>query len=153
MNEIVRAFDGWLSNIRQTLQEVEGISQSLSSEANTWGWLKEDLEWDIYLTTANEIKERISSISLLEDEERLNILTTPMPRFIWYAGATLQTITGEKNMLDILFDATDIEQGDLIIKVIEYDKNFSEFLRQTFVDAIDFTSSIIPSKVSKWFTK
>lgn len=87
--------------------------------------LDERLEWDIYLTGVNEIKK-----DLLNSEESCggyfrNIFLENMPRYIWRATAYFKN----KAALDMLFDATDIEQGAFFIRAIEYDKKLAYDLR------------------------
>lgn len=49
-----------------------------------------------------------------------------MPRFFWRARA----LSGEAPMIDLLFDATDIELGNSCFRVVEYDPRIGDFLRK-----------------------
>lgn len=106
------------------------------------------LEWDIYLTTVNELKREILCSKKLGDDYFKEVLLENMPRFMWRATA----YAGKTIALDLLFDATDIEQGKFIVRVIEYDKNLALFLRAI--------SKIVPAgfgeladRIFKWFTR
>lgn len=75
------------------------------------------LEWDIYLTTVNSFKEDIlcNSKDILKNKTA-DVLTHSFPRFLWRATAYI----GEDKQLDLLFDATGIEQQKLIELTVEY---------------------------------
>jgi len=105
------------------------------------------LEWDIYLTTVNEFKENIFSLGYTNF--RGEILLSKMPKFIW--RATL--IDGKSTIMDLIFDATDIEQGDLHLTTIEYDKELANTIRaatkvSSFID--QFYNSPA-SDIVEWF--
>jgi hypothetical protein len=108
--------------------------------------LAERLEWDIYLTTVNDLKTDIFETRQLNDPEYCReVLLESMPRFVWRAIAC----NGDTPLLELLFDATDIEQGSLLIRAIEYDRALSVFLR-TFAAA----SKTKPEwKIFQWFEK
>ena len=95
-------------------KEVEGnvraISLSLSDTFDT-------LEWDIHLTTGNGFKAEFASNSRAPSSRRYELLTKNFPRFIWRATAYYK----KQAVLDLLLDATDIEQGNFVTEIIEYD--------------------------------
>jgi hypothetical protein len=62
----------------------------------------------------------------IESKLRLEVLSYSLPHFIWRATATHE---GDK-VLDFLFDATDIEQGQFFLRAIEYNQELSEVLRE-----------------------
>lgn len=77
----------------------------------------DNLEWDIHLTTVNDLKSDLQQCSQLLGQSRLQWLTQPMPRFIWRALAR----KGNDRMFDIFFDATDIHTSDGVHGVLCYD--------------------------------
>lgn len=83
-------------------------------------------EWDIYLTTVNLIKTEYFETSTRSSADRLDMLLSGMPRFIWRATLEHQ---GRK-LIDIFFDATDLEQGSCVTGVICNDSNFTKHLVQ-----------------------
>jgi hypothetical protein len=92
------------------------------------------VEWDIYLTDVNSLKSELRDTSVLLGDYRRRILTRPMPRFLWRATALLS----DKPALDLLFDATDIEQGQSFVGVVEYNKALGTIMRaisQTLVQS------------------
>jgi len=83
-----------------------------------------DLEWDIYLTTANDFKEELAKSTAIESDRKFRYLTRSLPRFLWRAKALVNNVLA----LDLLFDATDIEQGNLFSLVVEYDPYLAAFM-------------------------
>jgi hypothetical protein len=117
--------------IRIPFQTIFGIVSSFSSlieEMQQHGLfaLPAQLEWDIFLTNVNTLKTEIHGLATLTGEYRLRILTTSMPRFIWRATA----LVNDNPALDLLFDATDIEQGPSFVGVILYDTALGQILGQ-----------------------
>lgn len=87
--------------------------------------LAQRLEWEIYLTTINTLKKDLFNSKIFNGLYRKNALTENMPRFIWRATAHNQ----DSPVLDLLFDATDIEQGNFFLRAIEYDPIIAKVLR------------------------
>ncbi|MCK4764286.1 MAG: hypothetical protein KAW12_18955 [Candidatus Aminicenantes bacterium] len=107
--------------------------------------------WDIYLTDVNKLKSEILDSKALKGNYYRGILLGNMPRFIWRATA----IQGDSPVIDLLFDATDIEQGRYFILPIEYKKSFSDLLRWLFKE--DFFGKIPRNnpawEIIHWFRK
>jgi len=82
-------------------------------------------EWDIRLCSINEVKHGGLLSAAINHGQRKEIALTPMPRFLWRARACAEDVP----ILDLLFDATDVEQGHLICRAIEYDLPLGRFLR------------------------
>jgi len=112
-------------------------------------FIKERLEWDIYLITINDLKSEIFNSTKIESNLRLEILSCSLPHFIWRATATHE---GD-NVLDLLFDATDIEQSQFFLRAIEYDQELSEVLREIAkAPSLEKTFQTIPEgKIIEWF--
>ena len=107
-------------------------------------------EWDIHLTTVNDLKSEILMSDFFKNQEyRLEILSKGMPRFIWRAIAW---DSGER-LIELLFDATDIEQSPFFICAIEHNEHFSVILRQPLKDPNFIeTLRIKPQwKILEWF--
>lgn len=85
--------------------------------AHVPGFLANPLKWDIYLTTANDVKESIFSNPALPPDIREQVLFDHLPRFQWRATA----FHNAGAVLDLLFDATDIEQGKYLVVAVKYD--------------------------------
>jgi hypothetical protein len=81
--------------------------------------------WDICLCTVNKVKQQALLSEGIDPGQRKQIALAPMPRFLWRARACAE----EAPILDLLFDATDIEQGPLMCRAIEYDLQLGLCLR------------------------
>jgi hypothetical protein len=92
----------------------------------------EKFEWEISLTGVNRLKKEI----LFKSGEKGNfkeILQKSMPRFIWRAAALYK----REPVLDLLFDATDIEQGPLFFGGIVFDQDLFSQIRDIITIAED----------------
>ncbi|HEB86846.1 MAG TPA: hypothetical protein ENI68_07520 [Gammaproteobacteria bacterium] len=107
------------------------------------------IEWDIYLTTNNKLKTELLETEIVRGDYRRNILLEGMPRFLWRATARHR----DTPLMDLLFDATDIEQGPFFVRAIEYDSSLSLFLRVVSkVDAIEQRCRAGTAwKIIQWF--
>ncbi len=83
-----------------------------------------ELEWDIHLTTVNELKRDLLACDQLKGPERLRRQTQGMPRFLWRATAT----QGANRVFDILFDATDIHTSESVHGVLVYEDDLATVL-------------------------
>ncbi|HHT9106904.1 MAG TPA: hypothetical protein ACFYD7_13690 [Candidatus Wujingus californicus] len=114
---------------------------------------RQQLEWDIYLTTVNELKKDIINSKNINGNYRKEILFENMPRFIW--RATAYDVNNNKIVLDLLFDATDIEQGTFFVRAIEYDHILTKILHK--VSKIKNLPSIFETRpewrIIEWFRK
>ena len=88
--------------------------------------LAERLKWDIYLTTVSDLKGNIFGDydKALSPDLRHEVLSKPLPRFLWRATARC----ANNPVADLLFDATDIEQGKYFVHSIKYDVTFASIL-------------------------
>ena len=59
------------------------------------------LEWDIYLTSARELKSSTNNNPLMHGDRRKSLLAASLPRFLWRATA----YAGSTAAIDLLFDA------------------------------------------------
>lgn len=86
--------------------------------------LKRDLVWEIILTELNVFKKEL----LLGREgiavNRQQVLLRRLPRYMWRSVASFNG----KRCLELLFDATDIEQGRLFVAPVEYDEELTKGL-------------------------
>jgi hypothetical protein len=90
----------------------------------------QDIEWDIYLTDVGELKTEIANALHLDAGIREYALLTSMPRYIWRASVYY----GNDLMLDLLFDATDIEQGPYFILAIQHSIDLASYLQGVLSD-------------------
>jgi hypothetical protein len=112
--------------------------------------LTQRLEWDVYLTDVNEVKcDAFRNVMPLSSEDRYKVLTHPMPRFMWRATG----MNGDEPVVDMLFDATDIEQGAFLVRIIEYDESFAAVVRSVAQDPSfqDKFKSSSAGQILRWF--
>lgn len=107
------------------------------------------IEWDIHLSTVNAFKTRLLRERRVAGDKLFEILSSQMPRFIWRATGFI----GENPLIDLIFDATDIEQGEFIVQVIEYDQFIGAYLAELFADPAfdDILNKHRGRKILKWF--
>lgn len=89
------------------------------------------IEWDIYLSTVNDFKTDIRNSSALCERCRRDILLQPMPKFLWCATG----YADGRPRLGLVFDATDIEQGSIFVRAVEYDTDLAQVIG-TFARAL-----------------
>lgn len=140
VHEAVRSFDDFLKlMVRWASSDQQQI----------------DLDWDISLTTGTDFKRKIlepDTAGALE-ETRTEILCQSFPRFLWKASAYLD----ENLLLDLLFDATDIEHGGFFVRAIEWNTHLASLLRiiskidMTKIGLFDSTETQAAQKIIAWF--
>ncbi len=94
--------------------------------------LPQRLEWDIYLSSVNQLKHDIADDASLKGDQRKRLLTQSMPKYLWRAAA----YSADNKLIELIFDATDIEQGDFFITTILHDEAFYSQLKSTITSAI-----------------
>lgn len=80
------------------------------------------LTWDIKLGVGPHVKTAVIEEGVLKGKRRREFLERGLPRFVW--RATARQALG--HALDLLFDATDIEEGNLLLHAVAYDAETSE---------------------------
>jgi hypothetical protein len=81
------------------------------------GYDTQKLTWDIFLVTGSQYMDRLRKRNDLKREHRLALATKPLPRFFWHASLFYDGTPA----MTILFDATDLEQGDVVVHIVEED--------------------------------
>lgn len=105
------------------------------------------LEWDVYLTTVNEVRGDLRKSPNIDSASRFSAVTLPMPRFIWRATA----LRDDSPLIDLLFDATDIDTADGLVQVVFHDKLTRDFMKTVAdnpIDALPFKKSV--KNVLRW---
>lgn len=69
------------------------------------------LEWDLHLCDTATYKSDLHLATYLSPQERFQLITKSLPHYMWRARAALNTLL----ITDLLFDATDVEQGDIFL--------------------------------------
>ena len=112
---------GQVTEINAFLTQLTQVERALNLDT---------LEWDVYVTTLNEIRTELRNGSSLPPDRKVAALTLPMPRFIWRATAYRK----EHAIFDLFFDATDVEAGDPLVQVQVYDAFALAFLQELSKD-------------------
>jgi len=112
IRDVVMRFDKFL---REAIYGSKPIS-SLTSP----------FEWDIFLSTVNQFKSAIHMESQIENSVKRRILLYNMPRFIWCAKMRYDG----RALLELVFDATDIEQGKFFVHSVKYNDSIYSLLRK-----------------------
>jgi hypothetical protein len=103
------AFDSILNEVRKVL--LKQFSTQLPK-----------IEWDVYLTTVNDLRRDLFANAVAS--VKFEALTRPMPKYIWRATA----IASNTPVFELLFDATDIEQGRYALIPVFYQDVWRELL-------------------------
>lgn len=103
------------------LQIIYIIDFLIKDTATTAGVPAPEFEWNIFLSDIKSFKNSIYKTSPMLSEHKYDILTTKMPRFVWRAIAEINN----ESKIEFLFDATDLEQGKIFIRFVEYDPSIA----------------------------
>ena len=79
------------------------------------------VEWDVTISSVNDLKRAISQSTSIDPDERRRILTMGFPRYVWRA----QLLLDRTPALELCFDTTDLEQSNLIIAIVGHDPAFA----------------------------
>lgn len=110
------------SAVQEIGSALDRIMRSISSASPT---VFSGLEWDVRLVTANSYKKEIFSSS---HEDRDQILRKHFPRYLWCA----RVLGNDRALLDIIFDATDIEQSGAFVCHFPFDKVIHSLIKTIF---------------------
>jgi hypothetical protein len=120
--------------IRETVSHFNRLLVQISEQSPVaasmlWPETAKAYLWDIHLTSATKIKEEVRSSELHADDKK-RLISKHLPRFLWRAKAIYEGSAA----FDLLFDATDIPQGKIIVESIEYHPHLKEFFVSIFGD-------------------
>jgi hypothetical protein len=82
------------------------------------------IEWDIFLSQVNTLKSELLASDLVFKDDKEQSLVGRLPKYIWRAIG----LVADLPKIELLFDATDIEQGNIFIKCIVYDGDIFNLL-------------------------
>lgn len=75
------------------------------------------LEWDVHLTSNSGLKSQVLASGTFGQSAAPELLMQDLPRFMWRVSAS----SGDTPIFEILFDATDIDSGQYILRFDIYD--------------------------------
>jgi len=106
------------------------------------------LEWDVYLTTVNEVRDDLRNAANIEAAARYSAVTWSMPRFIWRATA----VRNDAPLIDLLFDATDIDTAHGLLQVVFHDALVRDLIKNIAavgsIDALPFKRTV--KNILRW---
>jgi len=120
--------------------------------------LPEILKWDTYLIEGHQLKGILREskyFSLDRLSYRRELLEEHWPKYVWRSVGFVQ---GEKPIVELLFDATESEQGSSLFKAIIYDEILGDLLRGGMIPEVLEKTFRNPrfkhlQKVLPWFMK
>jgi len=156
---------GLYNKIRVKYQTIKIISKDLDKAilyhtygAKTDNVLKEffdSLQIDIRLRENRDLKREIKASSIKDKD---TYLTQSLPKYIWSISFWYQN----QKLLEMMFDATDIEQGDMFLGFIPYHKSANHIIKlielrmQNYESVLYKTQQIKDTKlwsIIKYFNK
>lgn len=84
--------------------------------------------YKIQLTNLSDFRTRIRNSNKIV--EKADILTKNMARFLW--SAIFYDLDNQE-IFEVIFDATDIPQGNAVVAIMEYQEDSRDFLREHFL--------------------
>lgn len=137
------------ATVLKAVVSLDAIIERLRRKGRTT--LSRQLEWDIHLITLNDYKTQLADRKDLDWKVRREALTQGMPRFIWKATA----FSGKDTVIELLFDATDIEQSCILFHAVPYSSNVYELLEHVSKDpnSVKWAKTIMAWKILEWFSK
>ncbi len=123
--------------IHDLILDFDSVLQELGSHG--FSDVSGEFEWSIYLISANDMKNEVLENPNIGSEEKREILLECMPRFLWRAHA--RSVKRNIDVIDVLFDSTEIKQGKLCHRVIPYDSKIWQLLVD-LADAVVFLEMV-----------
>jgi hypothetical protein len=102
--------------LSQVVDLTVRLDQALQLLSQVLSWRKR-MVWDIQLNGVEAVRDEIAAAGL-DRQQKFDLLTLPLPRYLWRVSA----MYGGKPAFDLLLDATDLLQGDLVRRVVAYDR-------------------------------
>jgi hypothetical protein len=88
--------------------------------------IPERIEWDVYLTYGHAVQKSIRTTPGLDPDYRYAVIMQQYPRFVWRATGRCKDVP----LVDLLYDATDIETGRVFLGPIFYDSALRNIVMQ-----------------------
>ena len=81
---------------------------------------RKPINWDLYLSTSNKLKQKIRKSKRIPDGSKLELVLKHLPKYIWIAKAC--DAAGE-NLFTLVFDATESHLGNYLVLMIGYNSD------------------------------
>lgn len=122
--------------IRITLEQARNL---LHPFGGILGWSQGTMHsWDLYLTSVNDLRSEVAGDHELDPGIRRRVLAQNWPRFMWRATA----IDGDRKLLDVLMDATDIHTTFFVRDVLFQDDPTRDALATTVQDPDEWAEAL-----------
>lgn len=87
-----------------------------------------ELGWDIFLFRSNDLKSEVVASQQISNQERLRVVTTNLPKYIWRCVAQLE----DTKLFELVFDSTDTNAATFVLDMIVYDQPFVDSIKTCF---------------------
>ncbi|MFY0602599.1 MAG: hypothetical protein JXQ93_01520 [Flavobacteriaceae bacterium] len=122
--------------IRISYESIESITHGLDRILTFFfnGKIVADIIWDIKIDYSENFKKRIKH-SNLKKEEKINLLTTSIPKYIWISKCYIS----DTELLEFVFDATGVANAMLGLNVICHLPDKEKGILRTFLEKNEAT--------------
>jgi hypothetical protein len=104
------------------LSQIEGFDPLFRK----WFGKSIEYKWDLYIASSNKYKEEVSNNDDLNSYFKERILFNQLPKYIWVARLMIE----DAIVMELLFDSTDVSDGDFCILISCYDSLVRELFGQ-----------------------
>ncbi|WP_115404787.1 hypothetical protein [Pedobacter chinensis] len=103
-------------------------------------------QWDIQIKYSEDYKKEIL-VSSLEDADKLSIISSSMPKYIWIS--TLYS--GENKVMEIIFDATGVKNAMIGLRLNTFlDEDVKAYIKEFIVNHTDDLKSLFGASGIKY---
>lgn len=131
------------ADIRLTFQQVFEPVQKFDSLFYERIANRQDVLWDIYLSTGNDYKVDLLSRDWLAPGPRRAAAARLLPKYVWVARAFL----GPVPLLELLFDATDLHTGFFCLNLTWFSSDLKQGMTTWLGDADNRHDTIVSGPV------
>jgi hypothetical protein len=107
-----------------------------------------NIEWDIVLNFSNQFKSDILRRIDLSDSDKIEIVKTNFPKYIWCAKAAIYINSERQEVFELVFDATDIKNGDNLFKIVVYNQKIFRFYVSAYPNLFQNKDLFLNSNIS-----
>lgn len=111
-----------------------------------------EFEWDIYLNSAEQLKSNIVNKLVDKIEKPEEFLTNSLPSYIWCC----ELMKDKEPIMNIIFDATDIEHNLNLLQVVKYKESSAGQLYNIIVNISRSMYEMLPetmyNQYVRWFS-
>jgi len=126
--------------------------------------IENELTWDIYINKSNDYKKWLLKEGIIgkEDSQRIDILTTSLPQYIWIVQAWIEGAL----LFDFIYDTVELNMTGQPVAINVYNNDFWEllkdeemidvrcsngFFREKYKDSLMKRMNELPNELKEWF--